>query len=101
MLILADTIPWCYIMEITEVRVSPREDGKLRGFASVTLDSCFVIRGLKIIEGQDRLFVAMPSRKRDNGSYQDIAHPITQPFRESLENAVLDAYNTHRETPPS
>ena len=80
-------------MEITEIRVTPRDDGKLKAFASITLEDCFVIRGLKIIEGQGRLFVAMPSRKRDDGTFQDVAHPITPEFRKDLEQLVLGEYN--------
>ena len=87
-------------MEITEVRVAPREDGKLKGFASVTLENCFVVRGLKIIEGQGRLFVAMPSRKRDDGTFQDVAHPINLEVRARLEEAVLEEYTRALESHP-
>jgi stage V sporulation protein G len=81
------------MIRITEVRVTPKSDARLRAFASVTLDGVFVIRGLKIIEGKEgRLFVAMPSRKRPDGSYQDIAHPITSEFRITLEDALLAEY---------
>jgi stage V sporulation protein G len=80
-------------MEITEIRVTARDDGKLKAFASITLEDCFVIRGLKIIEGQGRLFVAMPSRKRDDGTFQDVAHPITADFRKELEQLILGEYN--------
>ncbi|NNF05885.1 MAG: septation regulator SpoVG [Candidatus Eisenbacteria bacterium] len=86
-------------MNITEVRVSPRDDGKLRAFASITLDHSFVIRGLKIIEGQGRLFVAMPSRRRPDGSFQDVCHPISNDFRAELEEAVIEAYNHALENP--
>lgn len=82
------------MIRITDVRVTLRTDAKLRAFASVTLEGAFVVRGLKIIEGQDgHLFVAMPSRKRPNGTYQDIAHPITPEFRNLLEDAVIGQYN--------
>ena len=80
-------------IEITEVRVSLREDAKLKAFASVTLGDQFVIRGLKIIEGnKNRMFVAMPSRKRPDGKHQDIAHPITQEMRDYLEKIVIEEY---------
>lgn len=82
------------MIRITDVRVTLRTDAKLRAFASVTLEGVFVVRGLKIIEGQDgHLFVAMPSRKRPNGTYQDIAHPITPEFRNLLEDTVIGQYN--------
>ncbi|MHB8078610.1 MAG: septation regulator SpoVG [Candidatus Krumholzibacteriia bacterium] len=79
-------------MEITEIRVTLRDDDKLRGFASITLDDCFVIRGLKVIAGANGIFVAMPSRKRKDGTYQDIAHPINMPTRQWMENQVVTAY---------
>lgn len=79
-------------MEITEIRVTLRDDDKLRGFASITLDNCFVIRGLKVIAGANGIFVAMPSRKRKDGTYQDIAHPINMPTRQWMESQVVTAY---------
>jgi stage V sporulation protein G len=79
-------------MDITEVRVSLRDDAKLKAFASITLDNCFVIRGLKIIKGQTGTFVAMPSRKRKDGDYQDIAHPINNATRKWMEDKVLEEY---------
>ncbi len=79
-------------MHITEVRISLRDDAKLKAFASITLDDCFVIRGLKIIKGQTGTFVAMPSRKRKDGDYQDIAHPINNSTRKWMEDIVLEKY---------
>lgn len=84
-------------MRITEVRVSLRDDAKLRAFASITLDDSFVIRGLKIIEGKEGTFVAMPSRRRKDGEYQDIAHPINNDAREEMERVILDEYRRERE----
>ena len=79
-------------MDISEIRITLRDDNKLKGFASITLENCFVVRGLKIIEGASGLFIAMPSRKRKDGTFQDIAHPINMPTREWLENQVIAAY---------
>lgn len=79
-------------MEITEIRITLRDDDKLKAFASITLDGMFVIRGLKIIEGANGTFIAMPSRQRRDGTYQDIAHPINRSTREWLENQVITAY---------
>ncbi|PID78878.1 septation protein SpoVG [bacterium DOLZORAL124_64_63] len=79
-------------MEISEVRITLRDDNKLKGFASITLENAFVIRGLKIIEGGAGLFIAMPSRKRKDGTFQDIAHPINMATREWMENQVIAAY---------
>jgi len=84
-------------MKITEVRVSLREDAKLKAFASITLDDSFVIRGLKIIEGKTGTFVAMPSRRRKDGEYQDIAHPINNEARAEMERIILDEYRKERE----
>jgi stage V sporulation protein G len=80
------------LMVITEVRVAPRNDDKLKAFASVTFDDCFVVRGLKIIEGTKGLFVAMPSRKKPDGTYQDIAHPINNEFRSEIERIIIEKY---------
>ena len=85
-------------MKITEVRITLRDDGKLRAFASITLDDCFVIRGLKVIDGNSGLFVAMPSRRRPDGTYQDIAHPINNETRDMLEREVLQVYNREFES---
>ncbi|MBN2184065.1 MAG: septation regulator SpoVG [Candidatus Krumholzibacteriota bacterium] len=79
-------------MDITEIRVSLRDDNKLKAFASITLDNCFVIRGLKIIEGAKGVFVAMPSRKRPDGTYQDVAHPINNQTRDWMEEKIVKAY---------
>lgn len=81
------------MLRITEVRVSLRDDAKLKAFASITLEDCFVIRGLKVIEGNnDRMFVAMPSRKRPDGKHQDLAHPIKKEMRQMIEDVVIGEY---------
>ncbi len=79
-------------VEITEIRVTLRNEERLKGFANITFDNSFVVRGMKIIEGNNGLFVSMPSRKRPNGTYQDIAHPIHQDMREDIESQVLKEY---------
>ncbi len=79
-------------MEITEIRISLHEDNKLKAFASITFDDCFVVRGLKLIEGSKGIFVAMPSRKRPDGSYQDVAHPINSETRNWMEKVIIEAY---------
>lgn len=79
-------------MEITDVRVFPVEEDKLKGYATVTFDSCFVVRDLKIILGTNGLFVAMPSKKRKDGTYRDVAHPLNSEMRNAIEKKVLDAY---------
>jgi stage V sporulation protein G len=79
-------------VEITEVRVSLRDEPKLKAFVNVTFDNAFVIRGLKVINGTKGYFVSMPSRKRNNGTHQDIAHPINNEMRRLIEDKVLAAY---------
>jgi len=79
-------------MEITEITVIIRDEDKLKAFVNVTFDDCFVVRGLKIIKGATGYFVSMPSRRMNDGTFRDIAHPITNEFREKVENAILDAY---------
>ncbi len=79
-------------MEITEIRVSLRNEDRLKAFANVTFDNAFVIRGMKIINGNKGFFLSMPSKKRPDGTYQDIAHPVNSEMRRLLEERVLEAY---------
>ncbi|SYZ74164.1 conserved hypothetical protein [Candidatus Zixiibacteriota bacterium] len=79
-------------MEITEVRIILRDEDKLKGFANVTFDNAFVIRGMKIISGNKGYFVSMPSRKRPDGTHQDVAHPVNNETRRLIEEKVLAAY---------
>lgn len=81
-------------MNITEVKISPIDgDEKLKAFATVTFDDCFLIRDLKIINGKKGFFVAMPSRKMKDGTFKDIAHPLNNAMRQQLEAKVLEEYN--------
>lgn len=82
-------------MEVTEVKVFPvrNEDDRLKAFATITFDDCFIVRDLKVINGNEGLFVAMPSKKRKDGQYKDIAHPLNNEMREQIESAVLNAYS--------
>ena len=85
-------------MSITEIKIRRAfAEGRLKAVVSVTLDNCIAIHELKIIQGNDRLFVAMPSRMDDNGVFRDIIHPITFGTREAIENAVLNAYYRYNE----
>lgn len=79
-------------MEITDVRVFPVDEEKLKGYATVTFDECFVVRDLKVISGTNGLFVAMPSKKRKDGTYRDVAHPLNSEMRAAIESKVLEAY---------
>ncbi|TMA12989.1 MAG: septation regulator SpoVG [Deltaproteobacteria bacterium] len=79
-------------MEVTEVRVFPVDEEKLRAYVTITFDRCFVIRDLKIIQGPSRLFVSMPSKKRRDGTYKDIAHPINNEARRMIEGRIVAEY---------
>ena len=83
-------------MEITEVRVFPVNEDKLKAYATITFDDCFVVRDLKVIHGNSGLFVAMPSKKRKDGTFKDVAHPLNNEFRSRIEQKVLDAYESER-----
>ncbi|MEY4374336.1 MAG: hypothetical protein RL760_502 [Candidatus Eisenbacteria bacterium] len=87
------------MVEITEVRVSLRNDEKLKAFVSITLNDSFVIRGLKVIRGNTGLFVAMPSRKRPDGQHQDLAHPINDAARKYLTDKVMAEYERELANP--
>jgi stage V sporulation protein G len=79
-------------MRITAVSIKLFEQDKLKAFATITIDDCLVVRGIKIIAGRKGLFVAMPNRRRPDFSFQDVAHPVTVKAREELEHIVLEAY---------
>ena len=79
-------------MEVTEVRISLRNEDRLKAYATITFDDCFVIRGLKVIRGDKGLFVAMPSRKLPDGTHRDTAHPINNETRDYIQNVVLKEY---------
>ncbi len=81
------------MMEITEVKVRLWDDKRLRALVTIVFEDCFVVRNIKVMEGRDqKLFVAMPSRRQADGTYVDIAHPITRDFRRSMETRILDTY---------
>ena len=79
-------------MKITEVKVFPVNEERLKAYVTITIDDCFVVRDLKIIKGNEGLFVAMPSKKRKDGQFKDIAHPLNQETRAEIETAIFDAY---------
>ena len=82
-------------MEITDIRVRQiAQEGKMKAVVSVTFDTAFVVHDIKVIEGQDKLFIAMPSRKTPENEFKDIAHPINMEMREMLQERILDRYNS-------
>lgn len=81
-------------MKISDVRIRlvNKEDNKLKAVASITIDECFVVHDIKVIEAAEGVFIAMPSRKTNDGEYKDIAHPLNTETRENLKQAILTAY---------
>ena len=88
-------------MKITDVRVRivKKDDGKLKAVASVTFDDCFVVHDIKVIDGSEGYFIAMPSRKTNDGEYKDIAHPINPETREEIVQTVLTAFEEEKSKP--
>ncbi len=80
-------------MQVTEVRVFPVDEDKLKAYVTITLDHCFVIRDLKIIHSATGFFVSMPSKKRKDGTYKDIAHPINNETRRMIEDKIIAEYH--------
>src|SRR3954453_12771542 len=79
-------------MEITEVKVFPIQEEKLKAFVSIVFDQCFMVNDIKIIQGRDGLFISMPSRKKKNGEFKDVAHPLNNETRRMIETKVLAEY---------
>jgi stage V sporulation protein G len=88
-------------MKITSVNVRKidKEGSRMKGIASVLLDDSFAVHDIRIIEGDNGLFIAMPSRKTATGGYRDIAHPINPEVRAMFEEAILDAYEKAEDEP--
>lgn len=80
-------------MKITDVRLRLKDESKLKAVASITIDECFVVHDIKVIDGKDGLFISMPSKKTGDGEHKDIAHPIRTETREDIKKAVLEAYD--------
>ena len=84
-------------MEITDIRIRKvGAEGKLKAYVTVTFDDCFVVHNVKVIEGKNGAFIAMPSRKTKTGEYKDVAHPINSDFRGLLQTRILEEY--HKDT---
>jgi len=81
-------------MEITEVKVFPVNEERLKAYVTIIFDNAFVVRDLKIINGNTGLFVAMPSKKRKDGTFRDIAHPLNSEMRSGMEKKILIEYET-------
>jgi stage V sporulation protein G len=82
-------------MNITEVRINPSRGGKVKAFASIVIDDCFIVNDLRVMEGREgQVYVTMPGRKSRNGQVRDIAHPLDRDTREKVEQLVLEEYQS-------
>ena len=79
-------------MEITQVKVFPVDEEKLKAYVSIVLDDCFLVSDLKVIHGPNGLFISMPSKRKKNGEFKDIAHPLNRETREVMERRILEEY---------
>lgn len=79
-------------MEITQVKIFPVDEDKLKAFVSVVFDHCFMVNDIKVIQGKDGLFLSMPSRRKKTGEFKDVAHPLNNETRRMLEEHVLAEY---------
>ena len=89
------------MISITEIKVflmeQAKQESKLKAYINIVLNDCFVIRGIRVIEGQKGLFISMPSIQKKNGEFQDVAHPINKETRKDLEEKILKAYESKLE----
>ena len=79
-------------MEITEIKVFPVDEEKLKAFVSIVFDRCFMVNDIKVIQGREGLFISMPSRRKRNGRFKDVAHPLNNETRRMIEDRVLEEY---------
>lgn len=87
-------------MEITQVKVFPVDEEKLKAYISIVLDDCFLASDLKVIHGPNGLFISMPSKRKKNGEFKDIAHPLNRETREIIERRILEEYQKARAQAP-
>ena len=88
-------------MEITQVKVFPVEEERLKAYVSIVLDDCFLVSDLKVIQGPNGVFVSMPSKRKKNGEFKDIAHPLNRETRERMERRILSEYERVRTEMPA
>lgn len=83
-------------MEISDIKIrKTMHEGRLRAVVSITIDNAIAIHDIKLVQGDERMFVAMPSRREDSGIFRDIIHPISSNVREEIEEKILNAYQTY------
>jgi len=88
-------------MDITQVKVFPVDEEKLKAYVSIVLDDCFLVSDLKVIHGPNGLFISMPSKRKKNGEFKDIAHPLNRETRERMERRILEEYERARAAAPA
>lgn len=86
-------------MEITQVKVFPVDEEKLKAYVSIVLDGCFLVSDLKIIQGPNGFFISMPSKRKKNGEFKDVAHPLNRETREMMEKRILEEYERVKSQP--
>jgi len=79
-------------MDITEIKVFPVGEEKLKAFVSIVFDNCFMVNDIKVIQGRDGFFISMPSRRKKNGKFKDVAHPLNNETRQTIESQILAEY---------
>ena len=87
-------------MNITQVKVFPVAEEKLKAYVSIVLDDCFLVSDLKVIQGPNGLFISMPSKRKKNGEFKDVAHPLNRETREMMERRILEEYERARHAAP-
>lgn len=87
-------------MNITQVKVFPVAEEKLKAYVSIVLDDCFLVSDLKVIQGPNGLFISMPSKRKKNGEFKDVAHPLNRETREMMERRILQEYERARDASP-
>ena len=88
-------------MNITQVKVFPVNEEKLKAYVSIVIDGCFLVSDLKIIQGPNGLFISMPSKRKKNGEFKDIAHPLNRETRERMEKRILEEYEKVKASTPT
>jgi stage V sporulation protein G len=88
-------------MNITQVKVFPVAEEKLKAYVSIVLDDCFLVSDLKVIQGPNGLFISMPSKRKKNGEFKDIAHPLNRETRERMEKRILEEYEKAKTSAPA
>ena len=87
-------------MNITQVKVFPVAEEKLKAYVSIVIDDCFLVSDLKVIRGPNGLFISMPSKRKKNGEFKDVAHPLNRETREKMERRILEEYEKVKDVPP-